>query len=50
MHNNKTKEEDAVIFVKLCGFQLENIVMSILEKRPLEGRSWLEEVSEKNRK
>ena len=50
MHNNKTKEEDAVIFVKLCGFQLENKVMSNLEKRPLEGWSWLEEVSEKNRK
>ena len=37
MHTNKTKEEDAVISVRLCGFQLENKVMSILEKNPLEG-------------
>ena len=43
MHTNKTKEEDAVISVRLCGFQLENKVMCILEKRPLEGQSQLEE-------
>ena len=48
MHTNKTKEEDAVISVRLCGFQLENKVMSILEKKPLEGLSWFEEVSKKN--
>ena len=45
MHTNKTKEEDAVISVRLCGFQLENKVMSILEKKPLEGLSRFEEVS-----
>ena len=32
MHTNKTKEEDAVISVRLCGFQIENKFMSILEK------------------
>ena len=44
MHTNKTKEEeDAVISVRLCGFQLENKILSILEKKNLEGLSRLEE-------
>ena len=33
MHTNKTKEEDAVILVRLCGLQLENKVTIILEKK-----------------
>ena len=43
MHTNKTKEEDAVILVRLCGLQLENKVTIILEKKTLEDLSRLEE-------
>ena len=41
MHTNKTKEEDAVVSVRLCGFQLENKVMSILEKKTFRRPFWL---------
>ena len=41
MHTNKTKEEDAVISDRLCGFQLENKVMSILEKKTFRRPFWL---------